>query len=1028
MTELADLPTGTVAFLFTDLEGSTRLLEAHPHAYRDAVARHHALLRAAVEAHRGVVFETVGDAVYAAFAQATDAVAAALAGQVALQWEAWGAVGPLRARMGVHLGEVERQGAHYFGAPLYRCARLTATAHGGQVVLSQATYDLVRDALPAGVAVRDLGEHRLSDLARPERVFQLLGPDLPAEFPALRSLDALPHNLPLQLTSFVGRERELAAVRALLAQHRLVTLTGPGGVGKTRLGLQAAADLLGGYQDGVWLVELAPLADPALVPQAVAAAVGVREEPGRPLLATLTDALTPRRLLLVLDNCEHLIEASARLSEALLRACAGLALLVTSRAVLRVSGEHAVAVPPLARCDPAHLPPVERLSRYEAVRLFAERAQAARTDFVVTDQNARTVAEVCARLDGLPLALELAAARLRHLPLEALNAQLAERRLPLLTGGARDLPARQRTLRDTVAWSYALLPPDEQALFRRLGVSAGGCTPAAAAAVCGESAGAATLDGLASLVDHSLLQPDLGDDGAGESRFRMLETVREYALEQLEAAGEAPAARRRHAEYYLALAETAEPHLTGPDAESWLRQLEGESENLRAALGWAFEGGREGAAGAPGLRLAGALWRFWDWRGYTTEGRRWTEQALRACPGAPPRVAGRALCGVATLAWRRHDEDAARAGFEEGLALARRAGDEQTEAVALKGLGLMALYAGDHPRARARLRAALKAARAARDLRTAADALDGLGQLARFHSDYGAASRFHREALTLAGETGDRQAIGSALTNLSVVLRQQGAYEAARSRVEQALPLLRAVGTRSSLTAALRNRGQIAYLQGDLEAARTDFEQCRALCAAGEAGRARDVFGLSEALTRLANVARVRGEYAAARAAGEEALAVSWEGGRPQLEAYALQSLGLLASAEGDHAAARARHLASLRRFNALGDTYGAATALEGLAEAAAGAERWRDALWLAAAAAAARAAIGAPAAPLEREHLGRFLSRAREAVGGAAATVEARARQTPLASSVARALELEDVEESVGVAPAPDPASRADG
>ena len=352
------LPAGTVTFLFTDLEGSTALLQAHPDAYRDAVRRHHALLRAAVEAHGGVVFETVGDAVYAAFAAPTDAVAAALAGQLALQREDWGEVGagPLRARMGLHTGEVERQGAHYFGAPLYRCARLTATAHGGQVVLSEAAAALVRDALPARAGLLDLGEYRLQDLQRPERVFQLTAPGLPGDFPALRTLDTLPNNLPLQLTSFVGRERELGEVAALLSAHRLLTFTGPGGTGKTRLALQAAADALEQYPDGVWLAELAALADPGLVPQAVAQAVGVREEPGRPLPATLAEALRPRRLLLVLDNCEHVLEAAARLADALVRGCPGVRVLATSRELLGVGGETAWRVPSLGLPPPDAAP------------------------------------------------------------------------------------------------------------------------------------------------------------------------------------------------------------------------------------------------------------------------------------------------------------------------------------------------------------------------------------------------------------------------------------------------------------------------------------------------------------------------------------------------------------------------------------------------------------------------------------------------------------------------------------------------
>jgi predicted ATPase/class 3 adenylate cyclase len=518
------LPGGTVTFLFTDVEGSTALWEQHPAPMAAALARHDALVREAIHAHGGVVVKGTGDGAHAAFATAADGLAAALAAQQALQAAPWGATGPVRVRMALHTGEAELRDGDYFGPPINRAARLLAAGHGGQTLLSLAAAELVRDALPAGVRLRDLGEHRLRDLQRPERVFQLVAPGLPTDFPALRSLDSRPHNLPVQPTPFIDREREVPAVRGLLARQevRLLTLTGPAGTGKTRLALQVAAEALDEFADGVYFVPLAPISDPGLVVPAVAQALGVREVAGHALVEGLHEALRARpRLLLVLDNFEQVLGAAPRVA-ALLAACPRLNVLVTSRAVLHLAGEHDFPVPPLTLPERRTLPPLERLAQYEAVRLLLERARAALPDFAITDANAPAVAEICHRLDGLPLALELAAARVRHLSPQALLARL-ERRLPLLTGGPRDLPARHRTLRGAIAWSYDLLGPEEQALFRRLAVFAGGCTLEAAEAVCGAGspggaqleAGPAVLDGLG-LLAHNLRA--VGRALAGRSR------------------------------------------------------------------------------------------------------------------------------------------------------------------------------------------------------------------------------------------------------------------------------------------------------------------------------------------------------------------------------------------------------------------------------------------------------------------------------------------------------------------------------
>jgi predicted ATPase/class 3 adenylate cyclase len=833
------LPEGTVTFLFTDLEGSTALLQAHPAAYRAAVARHHDLLRGAVEASGGVVFETVGDAVYAAFAQPTDAVAAALAGQLALQAEEWGEVGELRARMGLHLGEAERQGGHYFGAPLYRCARLTATAHGGQVVLSQAACDLVQDSLPPGVSLRDLGAHRLKDLQRPERVFQLRHPALLAEFPPLRSLDVLPHNLPLQVTSFVGRERELAAVAALLGGEpsgpRLVTLTGPGGTGKTRLALQAAADALEAHPDGVWLAELGALADPALVPQVVAAAAGVREEPGRPLPATLADALRAKRVLLVLDNCEHLLDACARLTDGLVRACPHLRLLCTSREALGIAGEAVWRVPSLpVPEDGAGQPPPAAVdvARCAAVRLFVDRAAAVQPTFALTERNAPAVAQICARLDGIPLALELAAARVRVLPPGQLLARL-EDRFRLLTGGSRTALERHQTLQAAVDWSYALLSEPEQTLFARLAAFAGGWTLEAAEAVCAGPDGAdgvdgagleaaAVLDLLTRLVDQSLVE--VHEQADGTARYRLLETLRQYARLKLAAAGAADTVRRAHAGYYLA--QLAEADLSSPGQAEWLGRLERDHDNLRAALDWWEE---HPEAGDPQLLLrAVARWEHWNFNGHVGEGAQRLARALAAPGAAAPTPARSAALYTATaLAMFGGDYRTARALAEERIALERVLGrEDHTGAWALAGIEFAS---GDVAAARRRLEAGLREFPAAR---ASGHWLTLLGRT--LLQDEPAAGRAYFEEVLIRYRAAAR---GRPTTSLAHALDwaaagdfEGGDHARARARWLEALRMRQELGDKAEIGDSLEGLAALAAAAG---------RQRRALRLAGAAAAAR---------------------------------------------------------------------------------------------------------------------------------------------------------------------------------------------
>lgn len=478
-------PAGTLTFLFTDIEGSTKLWEADPEGMSTVLARHDALMRAAIEASNGAVFKTIGDAFCAAFATAPEALSAVLNAQLAIVEEPWPSEIPLRVRMSLHTGAVEQRDGDYFGPPLNRTARLLSTGHGGQVLLSQTTYELVRDSLPPDVSLRDLGSHRLKDLARPEQVYQLVHPKLPSTFSPIRSLSSYSNNLPQQLTSFIGREREIADLEELLSKTRLLTLTGSGGSGKSRLSLQVAADSLDDFPDGAWFVELASLSDPGLIPQTIASVLGLKEQSDRPMVQTITQSLKDKRLLLILDNCEHLLDTTAEIAEALIRQCLGVKILASSREALSIAGEQAYRVPSLSLPDPKQQQTPESLSQYESVRLFIDRALLSRADFQVTNRSAPALASICTRLDGIPLAIELAAARVRSLSLEEIDDRLGQR-FRLLTGGSRTALPRQQTLRSLIDWSYDLLSDQEKLLLQRLSVFSGGWTLESAEAVCSD--------------------------------------------------------------------------------------------------------------------------------------------------------------------------------------------------------------------------------------------------------------------------------------------------------------------------------------------------------------------------------------------------------------------------------------------------------------------------------------------------------------------------------------------------------------
>ncbi|HJP72051.1 MAG TPA: adenylate/guanylate cyclase domain-containing protein [Candidatus Limnocylindria bacterium] len=689
---MPELLTGIVTFLFSDIEGSTRLLQAHPDSWPATLERHGELLRAAFRAEGGEEVGTEGDSFFFGFPTPAGAIRGAIAAQRALAAEPWPDGIAVNVRIGLHTGEAGFAADSYAGLNVHRASRIAGAGHGGQVLLSDATRTLGAADLPEGVTLRDLGEHRLKDLDQPERLWQLVIPGCRTDFPPVRSLDVA-NNLPKRLTTFLGREREIAAVSELLARNRLLTLTGPGGTGKTRLSLEVASRTMERYPDGVFFVELGPITDPDLVAPTIAQTLNLPDRGGRTAVERLVDHIGPKRLLLVLDNFEQVVDAAPSV-RALLDACPNLTMLTSSRSVLHVSGEQEYPVPPLGLPDPARLPPLAALSQYEAVALFIERARAVKPDFDVTNDNAPAVAEICVRLDGLPLAIELAAARIRILTPQAMLSRL-EHRLGLLAGGSRDLPERQQTLRGAIAWSHDLLDEADRSLFACTSVFVGGAGFEAIEEVCGDQTEADLLDALGSLVEKSLLRQS--DGIGGEARFTMLETIREFAMEQAVERGRWDELKARHMALFASFAERAAADVMGPDKRTWLDRLEQDHDNLRAAFGAAIASGSAETA----LRMGASLWRFWQMRGYLKEGVERLSEAL-ALPASHDVPAARAdaLSAAAGLAYWQADSDRSRAWYEEEIAAREALGDRPGLAEAHYGISftwsIIGLPEADH--------------------------------------------------------------------------------------------------------------------------------------------------------------------------------------------------------------------------------------------------------------------------------------------------------------------------------------------
>ncbi len=840
----------TFTFLFTDIEGSTAALRRLGEGlYGQVLSDHHALVRSGLAAHDGTEVDTQGDAFFAVFSSPRACVAAAVEIQRALAAHAWPAAEHVRVRMGIHTGEASKTATGLVGLDVHRAARLAAVGHGGQVLFSESAATLVRDALPSGAALADLGVHRLKDLGRPEHIFSLRADGLDAEFPPLRSLGnpALANNLPAQLATFIGRDTELAEVRSLVESSRLVTLTGAGGSGKTRLGLQVAAELLEGTGDGVWLVELAAVSDADDVPSAIAAALGIAGKSGRPVLETLLDALVPQDLLIVLDNCEHLISACAKAADAITRRCPRVHLLATSREPLGIGGETIYRVPPLSLPGPGD---DDAAGSCDAVALFVDRAKAQGAGLVVDEKTTPLIVSICRRLDGLPLAIELAAARLRSLSLNGLGDRL-DQRFRLLTGGSRTALARQQTLRATVEWSYSLLNGPEQSLLGCLSVFAETFDLDAAEAVggAGDIDVFDVADLLGSLVDKSLV---VAEPAGGALRYRLLETIRQFAAERLAEVGDdqVAAVAAAHSAHFLAVAEAAAPHLTGPEQAEWLARLSADHANLRRAA--------EHAASDPGgtaqvLRFGVALSRYWMTRARSAEALTLLLPVL-ARPQArhDPELFGTALV-IAAVEACLTDIVTARPLGEQALRLARQLHSDRLLVDSLSVVSTIYYFAGEAERGLPLGREAVARARTLGDDVLLGEAMSGYLMCSDV-IDPARTGTLYAEAIAATRRSGDQLFAGILHNNASVHALRLGDLSAARAHLEQAARIRQAIGQRDDTL--LINLGWVLRLDGDPDGARSRFA---AALASGR--RNGDHFSTAYAALGLACLAADAGEW-----------------------------------------------------------------------------------------------------------------------------------------------------------------------
>jgi predicted ATPase/class 3 adenylate cyclase len=841
-----NLPTGTVSFLFTDIEGSTKLAQEHPDTWESLRKQHDTILRDAIELHNGYVFRIIGDAFCAAFHNAGDALRAALKAQFGLNAKTW--VGPaIKVRMGIHTGKAEiQEDGEYLGyLTLTRVQRVMSVAYGEQILLSNAAAELVRSELPENVFLRDMREHLLKGLHQTEHLWQAIAAGLPQAFPPLQTLNDMPNNLPVQLTSFIGRDKEISAIKRELGAHRLVTLTGPGGIGKTRLSLEVAADLVNAFPHGIWFVELANVTDPALVAATIAHVFNINETAGRNFANVLKDYLRDKEILLILDNFEQVIEAATLVKE-LLSAALNLKVIVTSRTPLRVAGEYEYRVPLLPLPGQEKPLTLERLAQLGSVQLFVERAQSVKSDFALTTDNATAIAETCQRLDGLPLAIELAASRVRVLPPQKMLSQL-DNRLKILTSTARDLPSRQQTLHAAIGWSYDLLTPSEKLLFRRLAVFLGGATLEAIEYVCGVGNNLDLLVELESLLDKSLLRQT---EQEGEARYEMLETIRDFADETLVASGEAAQIQTQHLIYFHGLARRAEPGLVGPDELPWIMSLTDELDNLRAAILWGIEHNLEKA-----VEMVCDLMLFWSRGGHNDQVIGWLNLALsrpaltevQSAPLQYLNLRARALLTLGILSLQQNYSEA-ESMFRESIVLFRQLENKTDLTGALAFVG----FIGD-----------LEAA---------------------------------QESVDIARTINNKWLLAYCLAWQSQALRAAGGdLQLARRSAEESADLAREIGSVWAVARSVFSQGQLAVALEKWVEARAYLRECIALFS-----KSQDNYHANLARTELAHMERQQGNHAEALQLYQAAIVVWQDLGLQVAIARQFECLAMIAAAQGN--------------------------------------------------------------------------------------------------------------------------------